>query len=245
MPDEPARPHLRVVTPDGELAGELCPHCHETDMAMRKLRTENTRIRNENAQLREVAPEHGAVRSVLEYHRELLMPGAKISEHTARWGVVHSLLKMKDDETGEALLTELQLRGAIVGMTLQPFIMDKANRFARDLTWAFTSQSPGNKPGGKPGPRFADPAQVQKHLDYAVTFKRQTGTSALGVLDELGGEGLRWLSERCSCSHTWLAHLRGGEAAQGGAQRCAVQDCDCGMFDIWHAQVERFKREQE
>lgn len=239
---EAPRPHhLRVVDSEtGEVRGD-CPDCRSLELELRGKRGQITRLKNELAQLREVSPERDDVIFVLEAHRELLMPGAKISERSARWGVVEALLKLRDDESGGRLFTALELKAAVVGMSLQPFI--KENRWARDLTWGFTSQPVAAKPGAKPGPRFPDPSQVERHMRFAVEFKRRTGTSALTLLDELGGGALWWLAERCECGH-----LRAEHAVHGPTRDlrlpCDVEGCGCADMDWLSAKIDRFMREQ-
>lgn len=226
--DERWRPKLRIVDGDGELAGELCPHCHETEMALRSERAKVTTLRGRLARQEAAEAQDEEIIEVLAFWRDWLAPRAGISEGSANWTMVAKRLQDIDKVTGERRFNVKQLKAAVVGVSYDPYCMAKGETYRRH-----------------PGVAFNDPDRVGRFIERARTFWRQTGEDPLGIMEDLGGPALSWLAERCSCEHTWLEHLRGGEAAQGGAQRCSHQDCGCTMFDFFHAKVERFLREQD
>lgn len=226
--DDPAGPHLRLVNVDTGETPDVCPHCLATDEYNRRLRAEVSRFKGEERRRASVEARRADIVEVLSFWRDTVAPRAGVVAGSANWKAVSKRLGDVDEVTLEPRFNVLKLKAAVVGITLDPYRMEKGQSYRRH-----------------PNEAFKDPGLVDKLIDRAVRFKRQTGVSALELVDELAGEGLRWLAERCSCTHTWLEHLRGGEAAQGGAQACSVEGCSCGCYDFFHAKVERFIKEQE
>lgn len=225
-------PHLHLA--HDAATGEVidgCANCIQLEEENEGLKTalsaskgQNTRLKRQLANMRFVAPDTDDVRELLDYHRKLLMPGVKIAESSVRWGVVSDLLKLKDAETDKPLFSVLELKAAIAGMALQPYIMDAAHLYRRDLTTAFCSRRNG-------GPSLPDPGKVERHIGEAIGFRRETGTSALELLDDLADERLAWLADRCSCGEMRVAHLM---------CRTACED-----FDEFEAKQWRWLRQQD
>jgi len=218
---------LRLVdTITGEVQ-DTCGHCTELERDLRVKRGQITKLKNENRRLAGLEPEADKVLEVLTYWRDTVRPRASIIIGSDSWKAVKARLTDTDVTTGQPAFTVLSLKAAVVGLTLDEWHMDPRARHRRDLNLAFSSSD-----------------KVTKLLYNAVRFKRTYAVSALTIIDELGGEALVWLAERCACDHLWIAHLRGG-AAPGGLQPCSCEGCGCENFDFFTARVERWMAEHE
>ena len=205
---------LRIVHGEtGEQLGEDCPHCHETDLANRTLRSQLTRLKNEQAKAREKEAVAGDVIDVLSFWRDTLAPRAGIDAGSDNWDAVAKLLVMTDAQTGERRFTPLTLKAAVRGMLADEWIMERGHSHRR-----------------RPQNAWRDPARVDELVERARGFKERTGVSGLRLIDALGERALAWLAYRCRCTHTWLEHLRFGGTTADGRQPCST--CTCSDFDM-------------
>lgn len=219
--DDPPRPNLRLVDgATGELA-DVCPYCLDAEQAMRNLRRQNTELKNKLNVALGLEPDAEQIMEVLEFWRSRIMPRAKIVVGSERWLKVRARLRERDAKTKEAAYSVLHLKAAVTGALLSKDHVEN--------NWLDAATI------------FRDSVTTDKHIARTVRFKRVYGTSALGLVDELAGEGLRWLAERCACGHLWVEHLRGGPRPDG-SQPCS--ECDCAHYDFFSAKVDRFLREQ-
>jgi FtsZ-binding cell division protein ZapB len=202
---------------------QLKEDCALLEVELRAKRSQNTKLKNENARLMGLEPEHGEILDVLEFACQRLMPGASIVAGSKRWMAVRARLRDVDPRTRARKFTPLKLKGAAIGALLDPWTMDRRQRHRRDPEFV-----------------FADAGKVDRYLMGAIAFKRTYGESGLAIVDELAGEGVRWLAEQCSCGGLWIEHLRGGPGPDG-LQPCARTGC--ANFDTFHAKVERFMAE--
>ena len=235
-PRSPVDPSTGELSPDGPQT--FAEALHEIENVKAQVASLNkvvvardrriTELQNDLAASLGREPEDQNILSVLDYWRVTMAPGATIAKGSKRWKYVKALLRTKDQKSKELRFSVLALKAAVVGASFDEWTMDPRHRYRRDAEMIFN-----------------DAGKVDRFIARAVTFKRTYGESALAIVDELAGAGLVWLAERCGCGHTWLCHLRGGEAAQGGAQRCSVDGCSCELFDAFHAKAERWVREQQ
>lgn len=181
--------HLHVVDRDSGEVLDGCPDCKSLEMELRAKRAQITRLKNENARLMGVEPEHEIVQEVLAYACKLLMPNATIVPGSKRWMAVRARLKEGFDP--------LQLRAAACGAVMDGWTMDASQRHRRD-----------------PEHVFSDAGKVDRLIQDAVGFKGRTGVSALTLVDELGGPALSFLADRCSCGGLRVAHLMGNACAE-------------------------------
>lgn len=231
------RPQLSIVVNQetGEVS-EGCPECADKDDQIEGLKTRvaslagtNTRIKREHAELDAVAPNRDEILEVMAYWRVTICPGAKVTASSKGWRTVKARLAEPDEETGRQF-TVLELKAAVVGMTLDQWHMDGNHRHRRYLENA-----------------FSDAGKVNRLVSKAVSFKRTYGASALTIVDELAGASLVWLAERCSCGHLRLDHVRQGPTPDG-RQPCDGQTahdqsgmpvpCECTDFDWLAAKLE-------
>lgn len=222
-----SKPRLRIVDSEGQLVGEDCPHCRDTELALRVERGKNTRLKNELAQAMAVEPIHEQIVEVLSFWRRTLAPNASIVEGSDNWKAVRARLREKDAETHEQRFDVLRLKAAVVGISLSEWHMAKGQSHRRH-----------------PATAFGNAGKVDRLIEGAVAFKRQTGSSALTLLDELGSGVLWWLAERCGCGHVRAQH-----AVQGPTQDlrlpCDVEGCGCTDMDWFEAKWQRAVQERE
>lgn len=218
--------HLSLVDRDtGEVVEQEATSLHqqiaELEAELRAKRSQITRLKNDNARLMGVEPEHDDILGVLEFWREKCHPRAPIVVGSDGWKAVRARLRETDASTGKPAFTPLALKAAVVGVLLSDFHV--ANRkqgylHARSI--------------------FADADRVRTHIGRAVSFKERKGISALTIIDELGGSELEWLADRCSCGGLRIQHLKSGLAHQPCPER------DCPAMDEFQAKIERFMAER-
>lgn len=223
---EPA-PRLRLVDQNGELHAapdleQLRDELEGVTRSFAAAKGENTRLRRELSAAQGVEPEAKDVMDVLLFWRAQCMPRAQITVGSERWQKTRARLRERDAESGERCYSPLKLKAAVVGAMLSDFHMQNRDKGYLDAASI-----------------FGDSRKVDAHIQRAVGFKRLTGISALTLVDELGSEALRWLAERCSCTHLWVEHLRGGPRP-GGLQPCSVEGCGCANFDYLSARIDRW-----
>lgn len=220
---EPARTNVvRLVDREGQLVGEGCQGCVRHSKTIASLEGELTKLRNEEDERLGLAPDAGRIMEVLRFHKQMLAPHAKIVRGKAAWKAVKEILAATDAETNRPAFTVLHCKAAIVGLSLSAW-----HREHKKTSAAFL---------------FSDPDRVQEHIATCVTFKREYGTSALEIVDELGGPGLAKLAVRCTCGHLRLDHERETPELEIWDPPCSVHGCACEGFDDWDHRVEMAKR---
>jgi hypothetical protein len=215
-----------VDTETGQVADD-CPSCLALEQERRVQRAQMTRLKNELARAMGVEPEAADILEVCEYWRQLVAPRASIVVGQPRYKAVRDRLRDTDARTRERLFNPLKLKAAVVGITLDPWHMAPGQRHRRDLDIAFSNSN-----------------KVERLIGQAIGFKRRTGTSALALVDELAGDALFWLAERCGCGHIRLEHVRLGPR-HDGTQPCSVAGCGCADMDWFAARVDRWERQQQ
>jgi hypothetical protein len=221
---------LRLIHGASGEGRDGCPQCEAKDGLVDELSSklngalsELGKLTKRLARAQGVDPEAEDIRDVLGFWRVRCMPAAKIVVGSERWENVAGLLAMKNAAGGKCY-TPLSLKAAVTGALLSEWHVE--NR--RLDIFAVADK------------RLV--SSIDKHIERAVGFKRRTGVSALTVVDELAGEGVAWLAERCECGHLWIEHLRGG-ARTDGSQPCAT--CGCSNFgQSLDERVEQWMREQ-
>lgn len=224
--------HLHLVDVHGEVVNaDVCHGCIELSKKVAHLAGENTKLRREEEKRKLETPASKQIVEVLEYWRPLCMPRAKIVVGSERWQKTKARLEDKTIE-GELAYTPLHLKAAVVGAKLSPEHV--ANGWLDAVTI------------------FRDSTTVDKHIARCVTFKRETGSSALEIVDELMGPGLAKLAARCTCGHLRLDHERENPMLEIWDPPCAVHGCACTGWDsweheidLWLAQRDRAARETE
>lgn len=193
------RPDLRLVdTSTGEVSElpdeleKLRQQLAEAESELRAKRSQITLLKNENAALRAIEPDHDDILGVMTFWRSRLVPGASVTTSAKGWKTVRKLLREVDEESGKPRFTPLHLKAAVAGMALDEYTMDRRYRHRRYLENA-----------------LSDPGKVDRLIEGAVSFKRRNGVSALTLLDELGAPALSFLADRCSCGGLRMAHLMG------------------------------------
>jgi hypothetical protein len=224
-----ARAHLHVVREGGEVAAEdVCLGCVELSKKIAHLSGELTKLRNQQEQVERRDPLDGQVLEVCVFHKQLLSPTWKIVRKKGAYNDVRDRLRDVDAETGGPAFTPLHLKAASVGLSINDWAR---GRSIKSASWLF----------GKT-------AHVQWMLDTAVQFKRELGTSALRIVDELGRPGLEKLAASCSCcSHLRLDHERERPELDLWDPPCAVHGCACPGFDDfdWRVRVRMAELERE
>lgn len=174
------------------------------------LGTENTRLRNEEQERLGLAADAPTIMGILEHHKRLF-PGTKIIRGKAAWKAVKARLAEIEAGPEGPAFTPLDLKAAAVGLKLS------------------RTGARADRPHGAAW-LYDDAERVQYFRGVCVTFKREVGTSALAIVDQLGTPALAWLADPCSCGQLRATHLMGWT--------------DC-VFDELHAKVERWAAERE
>jgi hypothetical protein len=203
----------------------VCPNCVELGKELAKKARENTRLRNEEAERLGKASDSKQILDVLTYHKTL--HGGRIYRGKAAWKAVKAMFAVVDAETDRPAFTVDHLRAASLGLKLDDYFGPKRMGAA----WL-----------------YADPDRVQKFIGNCVTFKRDTGVSALEIVDELGRPGLERLAARCDCcGHLRLDHERERPELDLWDPPCAVHGCGCPGFEDfdWRVTVRLAELERE
>lgn len=216
--------HLHLVdTASGE-ATQACSGCQALLEKVSSLKRENTLLKNAEEERTSLTLDSKPVMEVLQFHKRLF--GGQIFKGKAAWKAVQKILQLTDAETGEPAFTVLHLNAASVGLSLSRW-----HREHRKTGAAFL---------------FADPDRVQEFIATCVEFKRETGTSALEIVDALMGPGLAKLAARCGdCGHTRLDHERDHPELDLWTPPCSVHGCACGGWDDSNYRAELFLRAQD
>lgn len=224
-----ARPKLRLVDGHGEMVGEQCGACAEKDVRLGQLRRKISELENEaEARVERRHPLDAQIMEVCVFHKRLLSPRWTIVRNKGAYKDVGDRLRDTDAETGQPAFTVLHLRAASVGMSMCEWTR---GRGIKSASWLFGSTR-----------------HVQWMLEEAISFKRDTGTSALEIVDELGGPGLAKLAARCDCcGHLRLDHERERPELELFDPPCAVHGCACPGFEdfAWRVQVRMAELERE
>lgn len=220
-----AHRHLRVIDGHGQVVDEASAEVVALERELRAKRRRITELENQLAEQEGRSPEAKQVLEVLEYWRPLCMPRAKIVPKSERWRKTKDRLHDKDLTTGELAYTVLDLKAAVVGAKLSP------DHVANGWLDASTI--------------FRDSTTVDKHIARCTTFRRETGVSALEIVDELMGPGLAKLAARCACGHLRLDHERENPAEELFDPPCAVHGCVCEGFDSFDHEIELWKAQQD
>lgn len=212
---EAAPRHLHSVDPvSGEVLPGGCPDCKALEMELRGKRSQITKLKNENARLMGVEPDHDDILQVCEFHRRMVVPNGSVAVGSKGWTTVRARLRDVHPGTERKLFDPLRLRAAVCGIALDAWHMEKGHSHRRYLENA-----------------FRDAGKVDRLIDLAIGFRRETGTSALELLDDLAGDRLAWLADRCSCGGLRVAHLMGRT--------------ECQVFDEFEADQWRWLRQQD
>lgn len=225
--------HLRSVDMRTGEVIEGCPDCERNQAKVESLTgvlvardRRITELKNENARLRAVEPEHKDVIEVLTYCRDLLRPSAAVTVDSDSYKAVRARLRDTDETTGEPAFSVAALKAAAFAISLSPWHMEKGQTHRRD-----------------PANAFGNAGKVTRLLGDAIGFKRTYGISGLDIVERLGGEGFEWLAERCSCGGLWIEHLYGGGPTPDGRQPCERTGCE--SFDWFEVRVARWFREMD
>ncbi len=203
-----ARPNLHLVDTASGVAEEACPGCQRLLKTVATMERENTRLRNAEQERLGLAPDAPQIMEVLVFHKQLLSPRWKIVRGKAAWKAVKERLSEIDAETERPAFTVLHLKAASVGVS-----MDDWNRRERLTSAAWL---------------FAEPDRVQRYIDNCVTFKRETGVSALEIIDVLGRGGFEILAAPCGCCGHIRAEHEGDRPVEGlWSPPCLVHGCAC------------------
>lgn len=214
-----ARPHLRLIDGEGELIGEHCLACVEKDKRLAQLARENTLLRNEaETKIERRHPLDAQIMEVCLFHKSLLSPTWKIVRNRGAYKDVGDRLRDIDAETGEPAFTPTHLRAASVGMSICDWTR---SRGLRSASWL-----------------FGQTRHVEWMLEVAISFKRDTRTSALQIVDELGRGGLEKLAAKCDCcGHLRLDHEKENPVEELWNPACTVHGCACPGFEDFNWQV--------
>lgn len=219
--------HLHLVNTDTGEAQQACSGCIALLAKVSTLQGDLTRLRNAEEERLGMAADAGAIMRVLVHHKKLLAPKTgRIIRGKAAWKAVKARLADTDAETGEPAFTELALNAASVGLSLSRWHREHKKTGAAWL--------------------FDDPDRVLEFIATCVTFKRDTGTSALEIVDALMGPGLAKLAARCAdCGHTRLDHEKDHPELDLWTPACGVHGCACMGWDDSNYRAELWLRRQD
>lgn len=220
-----ARPNLYVVGKEsGEIVGETDALILELNKRIATLAAENTRLKNEAAEREGTGLHAKDIEEVLRFHKQVF-PGGKIVRNGPAWKNVKARLRDVDAETDRPAFTVLSLKAAVVGLSMSGW-----HREHRKTGAAFL---------------FDNPDRVQEFIGHAVTFKRETGTSGLAIIDELGRGGYERLAALCShCGRTRLEHEREPDGQGLFDPLCPGFDSFDWEIDVWKRQRDRVAAER-
>lgn len=187
--------HLAVDNESGEIFTTREQNMLKTidrleNLVARKER-EIQELRFEKKQELEASELGGQILDVLRNHKRTVNGGrGGIVRGGPAWKAVKDRLQDTDAETGRLVFTARHLQGASVGL------------------WLVDSEDGWYRRHGKTGAAFlfANADRVQQFLAPVQRFRRETGTSALEIVDVLGRPGLVELAARCVCGRMFFEH---------------------------------------
>lgn len=220
-------PHLHLVDSHTGEATEVCHACMAKDKMLASQARKITLLENAEQERLGLAPDAPQIMEVLQYHKRMLTPrGGRIVRGGPAWKNVKARLMDVDAETEELAFSVLHLKAAVVGLWLSDW-----HRAHRKVGAAWL---------------FSDPDRVQEFLAPVIAFKRDTGTSALYIIDVLGRPGLEKWAEECDCcGHLRLEHERENPTEELWDPPCAVHGCACpGWSDSLEWRIARWQAER-
>jgi hypothetical protein len=226
-----AHPHgnvVRLVDREGQLVGEGCSGCLELAKKISVMAGKITRLENEQTERLGLAADAPLIMDVLQHHKRVLSPRSRIVRGGPAWKNVKARLLDVDAETEKPAFTVLHLKAAIVGLSMSDWHRQRGKVQAAWL--------------------FENPDRVQEFIANATSFKRDTGVSALDIVDELGRGGFEKLAARCDCcGHLRLDHERERPELDLWDPPCAVHGCSCPGFEDfdWRVTVRLAELERE
>ena len=116
--------HLHAVDPyTGEVLAGGCPDCKALEMELRTKRSQITKLKNENARLMGVEPDHDQILEVCEFHRRMVVPNGSVTVASKGWTTVRARLRETHPKTGAKLFNPLRLRAGVCGIALDAWHM--------------------------------------------------------------------------------------------------------------------------
>lgn len=193
-----ARPHLTVIDGHGEVVDETSHQLMNAHKTISRLEDLLARKQREIDELRHAKKKDlltsdlsGDVLDVLRFHKRTVNGNrGGIVRGGPAFKAVLDRLQDTDMETGRPVFTKRHLQGASMGL------------------WLVDSEDGWYRRHGKTGAAFlfANADRVQQFLAPVQRFRRETGVSALEIVDELGKPGLGQLAARCVCGRMFFEH---------------------------------------